>query len=166
MTSKRLREESAINETTRWPLGHEFHAKKGIMKIIKGPLVVMKVDKTIATLYMLHRKTYQETEIYVANSREKLTMRWHHKLSHMLENGLKILYNQKLLPRLKTISLPFYEHCVIIKQHRLIFNRSTTRSKGILDFVHSNVWESLATSLGGVNNLALFVNDYSRRCWV
>ena len=34
-------------------LGYEFHAKRGIMKVIKGALVMMKVDKIAANLYML-----------------------------------------------------------------------------------------------------------------
>ena len=96
-------------------LGYEFHAKEGIMNVIKGVLMVIKVEKIVANLYMLHKKTYQEVETFVANSREKLTTRWHRKLGHMLENGLKILFDKKLLPGLKIISLPFYEHRVINK---------------------------------------------------
>ena len=69
----------------------------------------------------------------------------------MLEKGLKILFDQKLLLGLKTVNLPFCEHCVISKQHKLRFNRSTARSRGILDLVHYDVWESPITSLGGAN---------------
>ena len=93
-------------------------------------------------------------------------MRWHRKLGHMLENGLKILFDKKLLPGLKIISLPFYEHRVINKQHKLRFSRFTIRSKDIQNLVGSNVWESLTISLRGANYLVLFVDDYSKRCWV
>jgi len=37
----------------------------------------------------------------------------------MSEKGLKILSDQKLLPGLTKVTLPFYEHCVTSKQHRL-----------------------------------------------
>ena len=57
-------------------LRYEFHVKRGIMKVIRGTFVVMKVEKIAANLYMLHRKTYQDAETFVANSGEKLTMRW------------------------------------------------------------------------------------------
>ena len=57
----------------------------------------------------------------------------------MLENGLKIRFDQKLLHGLKTVSLPFCEHYVISKQHKLRFNRSTIRSKDIIDLVHFDV---------------------------
>ena len=77
--------------------------------------MVMKVEKIAINLYMMHGRTYQEVETSVVNSREELTMMWHYKLGHMQERGLTILFDQKLLPRLKTVSLPFYEHCVINK---------------------------------------------------
>ena len=66
----------------------------------------------------------------------------HLKLNHMSEQGLKILSERKLLPRLKSVNLPFCEHCVISKQHKLKFSKSNGRSKCILDLVHSDVSES------------------------
>ena len=90
---------------------YEFHAKGGVMKVIRGALVVMKPEKIAINLYMMHGRTYQEVETSVVNSREELIMRWHYKLGHMKEKGLTILFDQKLLPRLKTLSLPFCEHC-------------------------------------------------------
>ena len=104
-------------------------------------------------------------ETFIENFGVELTMRWHRKLGHMLEKELKILFDQKLLLGLKTISLPFSEHCIISKKHRLRFNRSTARSKGILDLVHYDVWESSITSLKEADYLVLFEDDYSKRCW-
>ena len=37
---------------------YEFHDKRGIMKLIIGVLVVMKVENIVAKLYMLHGRTY------------------------------------------------------------------------------------------------------------
>ncbi|KAH9707030.1 Integrase catalytic domain-containing protein [Citrus sinensis] len=93
-------------------------------------------------------------------------MMWHLKLGHMSEQGLKILSERKLLPGLKSVSLPFCEHCVISKQHRLKFSRSIARSKCILDLIHSDVWESPDISMGGAKYMVTFIDDYSRRCWV
>ena len=66
-------------------------------------------------------------------------MKWHHKLGHMSEKGLKILSDQKLLLELKTVSLPFCEYYVISKQHRLRLSKSNARSKSILNLVHFDV---------------------------
>ena len=79
---------------------------------------------------------------------------------------MKILSDRKLLPRFKSISLPFCEHCVTSKQHRLKFSRSDAKSKCILDLIHSDVWESPDISLGGAKYFVSFIDDYSKRYWV
>ena len=84
----------------------------------------------------------------------------------MSEQGLKILSKRKLLPRPKSVSLLFCENCVTSKQHRLKFSRSIARSKCILDLIHSDIWESLDISVGGVKYMVTFIDDYFRRCWV
>jgi len=108
--------------------------------------------------------TLQEADASVAAaSQEETTMMWHQRLGHMLERGLKVLAEHNLLHGLKTVKLPFYEHCVISKHHRLKFARVTTRSKHILDLIHSDVWESPELSLGGARYFVSFIDDYSRR---
>lgn len=74
-----------------------------------------------------------------STSQENSTTMWHRRLGHMSERGLKVLMERDLLTGLKTVSLPFCEHCVISKQHRLKFDRSTIKSKHILDLIHSDV---------------------------
>jgi hypothetical protein len=93
-------------------------------------------------------------------------MMWHKKLGHMSEKGLKVLSDQKLLPGLTKVTLPFCEHCVTSKQHRLKFGTSTTKSKCILDLIHSDVWQAPVVSLGGARYFVSFIDDFSRRCWV
>lgn len=56
-------------------LGYEFLVKRGIMKVIKGVLVVIKVEKIVANLYMLHEKTYQEVRTFVGNFGEEFPLR-------------------------------------------------------------------------------------------
>ncbi|GJU40759.1 gag-pol polyprotein [Tanacetum coccineum] len=92
-----------------------------IMKIIKGALVLMKGEKVAANLYQLKGEIIKEAEASVAlhSQSHRVTVTWHQKLGHMSEQGMKILVERKLLLGLTKISLPFYEHCVISKQHRL-----------------------------------------------
>ena len=91
---------------------------------------------------------------------------WHQKLGDMSEKGLKVLSDQKLIPGLTKVSLPFCEHCVTSKQHRLKFINSTARSKVILELIHSDVWQAPVISLGGVRYFVSFIEDYFKRCWV
>ncbi|KAH9726512.1 hypothetical protein KPL70_008282 [Citrus sinensis] len=112
------------------------------------------------------KRLSDEADTYVTSNGEESTMMWHLKLGHMSEQSLKILSERKLLPGLKSVSLPFCEHCVISKEYSLKFSRSIARSKYILDLIHSDVWESPDISMGGAKYMVTFIDDYSRRCWV
>ncbi|KAK0601704.1 hypothetical protein LWI29_026705 [Acer saccharum] len=131
-------------------LGCKTQIENGILKIVRGVLVVMKAEKITSNLYMFKGETLQEADSCVASRThgEESTIIWHRKLGHISERGLKILSDQNLLPGLKSVNLPFCEHCVSSKQHRLKFSSSTARSKCILDLIYSDVWESPDISLG------------------
>ncbi|TXG58976.1 hypothetical protein EZV62_016805 [Acer yangbiense] len=102
-------------------LGCKTQIENGILKIVRGVLVVMKAEKITSNLYMLKGETLQEADSCVVSSNhgEESTIIWHRKLGHISERGLKILSNQNLLPGLKSVNLPFCEHCVTIKGYRL-----------------------------------------------
>ncbi|KAH9793420.1 Integrase catalytic domain-containing protein [Citrus sinensis] len=82
--------------------GYKTHVENGIIKIIKGTLVLMKVEKIGTNLFMLKEEIVQEADACVASNGEESTMMWHLKIGHMLEQGLKILSERKLLPGLKS----------------------------------------------------------------
>ena len=106
------------------------HVQSGILKMGKGSLVVMKAEKVAANLYMLLGDTLKMADaLVVARSQEETTMIWHRGLGHMSERGLKVLAERNLIPGLKLVNLPFRKHCVISKQHRLKFAKSTAGSK-------------------------------------
>jgi len=102
-------------------------------------------------MFVLMGETHHGTEASIASASpaEEKTMMWHQKLGHMSEKGLKVLSDQKLLHWLTKVTLPFCEHCVTSKQHRLKFGTSATKSKYILDLIHSYVWQAPVVSLGG-----------------
>ena len=86
---------------------YKTHVENETMKIVKGALVLMKTEKIGANLFMLKGETLQEAYVCVASNGEESTMMWHFKLGHMSKQGLKILSERKLLPGLKSVSLPF-----------------------------------------------------------
>ncbi|XP_073122973.1 uncharacterized mitochondrial protein AtMg00300-like [Henckelia pumila] len=122
------------------------------MKIVKGALVVMKAEKVAANLYVLLEETHKEAELAVASigSGEESTVLWHRKLRHMSERGMKILSERKLLPGITKVNLPFCEHCITSKQHRLKFGTSNAKSKCILELIHSDVCQSSIDIVCGV----------------
>ena len=111
-------------------------------------------------------KHYRKADACVVSNGEESAMIWHLKLGHMSEQSLKILSERNLLPRLKSTNLPFSEHCITSKQNRLKFSRHVSRSKCIIDLVHSDIWESPNISMRGVKYLVTFINNYSRKRWV
>ncbi|KAH9663295.1 hypothetical protein KPL70_019630 [Citrus sinensis] len=60
-----------------------------------GTIKIKMFDGTIRTIG-------EEADACVASNGEESTMMWHLKLSHMSEQGLKILFERKLLPGLKS----------------------------------------------------------------
>jgi hypothetical protein len=74
-------------------LGCKIRTDNGIMKIVKGALVVLKARKTVANMFVLMGETHHgaAASIASASSAEEKTMMWHQKLGHMSEKGLKVL---------------------------------------------------------------------------
>jgi hypothetical protein len=57
----------------------------------------------------------------------------------MSERGLKVLFDHKLLPSLKSLKLDFCKHCIYGKHNRKRFKIGRHTSEGILDYIHSDV---------------------------
>ncbi|GKF29907.1 gag-pol polyprotein, partial [Tanacetum coccineum] len=122
-------------------LGCKVEIQNMIMKIIKGALVLIRGEKVAANLYQLKGEIIEEGGASVASHSpsHRVAITWHRKLGHMSEQGMKILVERKLLSGLTKVSLPFCEHYVISKQHRLKFKTSNSRSVCVLELVHSVV---------------------------
>eukprot|EP00253_Pinus_taeda_P007226 PITA_07226 len=85
----------------------------------------------------------------------------------MSERGLKILADRKLLPNLKFGKLDFCKHCLFGKQSKQKFKTGKHTSKGILDYIHSDVWgPASTTSYGGSSYFVSFIDEFSRKVWV
>ena len=71
---------------------------------------------------------------------------------------------RNLLKGVKTCKLDFYEYYVYGKQHRVSSKTSSHISKGVLDYVHLDVWSPiLVSSHSGAQYFVSFIDDYSRR---
>ncbi|KAE8736173.1 putative Mechanosensitive ion channel domain-containing protein [Hibiscus syriacus] len=75
----------------------KIETQKGIMKVFRGALVVMKGEKITTNLYMMKGEALLEAEASVTSFSSDSAMLWHQKLGHMLEQGMKVLMEQKLL---------------------------------------------------------------------
>ena len=120
-------------------------------------------------IYLLLGSTVNGTAAVLSSERsnDDATKLWHMRLGHMSEKGMTILAGRGLLKGLKNCKLGFCENCVFGKQKRVKFNTGKHNSKGILEYVHSDVWgPAPVNSLGGARYFLTLIDDYSRKVWV
>ena len=74
---------------------------------------------------------------------------------------------RKSLPDLKSLKLDFCKQCVYRKQCKHRFKTGNHNSKGILDYIHFDLWgPSLVVSYGIALYFLTFIDDFSRKVWV
>ena len=74
------------------------------------------------------------------------------------------LSKQDLCDGKKFRSLGFCEQCVYGKHKKVSFKPAINNTKGILDYIHSDLWGSLKKpSLSGCNYLVTFIDEFSRK---
>ena len=135
------------------------------MRICSGALVVMKAIQRNNNMYHYQGSTIIGTTATTSNNEKEaeMTKLWHMRLGHAGGKSLKTLSDQRLLKGVKTCNLEFCEHCIKRKQTMVNFGTTIHNTKGILDYVHSYIWDvSKTPSLGGKHYFVTFVDDFSR----
>ncbi|KAK2970126.1 hypothetical protein RJ640_001603 [Escallonia rubra] len=98
--------------------GCSYWAAGGVMRIMKGALVVMKWLKQ-NSLYLLQGSTVTGAAAAATVSSSDIdsdtTKLWHMRLGHMSERGMDVLSKQGLLGSKKIGKLDFLEHSVFAK---------------------------------------------------
>jgi len=88
---------------------------------------------------------------------------WHKRLEHLSEKGLGILAKKNYLP-LKGMDLSTCTHCLVGKQHRVVFQRSPShRRSHVFDLVHTDICSMIDKSLGGTLYFVSFIDDHSKK---
>ena len=108
------------------------------MKVRKSFLIVMKGQKLVGNIYKLMITIIVGGAATVELELDITTL-WHMRLGHMGEHGMMELHKRKLLKGIKTCKLDLYKYFVFGKQNKVQFKKSTHKTKGILDFVHTYV---------------------------
>ena len=91
-----------------------------------------------------------------------MTKLWHLGFGHISARRMQILSKEDLLGGHKVTNLEFCEHCVFRKLHLNKFPKGIHRTKGTLDYIHSNCWgPSHVESLGGHMYFLSFIDDFS-----
>ncbi|KAJ4717014.1 Retrovirus-related Pol polyprotein from transposon TNT 1-94 [Melia azedarach] len=138
-----------------------------LVPLMTKNLISLSVKR--GTLYFLQGSTLSSS-VAVASSeidKDNMTKLWHMRLGHMSARGMQILSKGDLLCGHKIKDLEFCEHCIFGKLHRSKFPKAIHRTKGTLDYIHSDCWgPSRVESLGGHRYFVSMIDDFSRMTWV
>ena len=149
--------------------GYKVTIEGGVLKVVRGALLAMKGTQR-GNLYFLDGHTVMERASACTSSSDDssdTSRLWHMRLGHVGEKALQNLVKQEKLKGARSGKLDFCEHCVLGKQTRVKFGTAIHRTKGTLDYVHTDVWgPSQNASLGGKHWFVTFIDDFSRYVWV
>jgi hypothetical protein len=94
------------------------------------------------------------------------TVLWHMRLEHLYKRGMFELHKWNLLKGVKSCKLKFCKYCVYRKQRRVSFKVTSHTSKGVLDYIHLDVWRPAVSSNGSTYCFVSFIDDCWRNVWV
>lgn len=96
-------------------------------------------------------------------------MLWHQCFGHMRKKGLFVIHSKGMVKVFSNFSYEFdlYEHCGYGKQNCVILPTRATKSKVILELVHSDVFGLVSVpSLEQYGYYVYFINHLSRMTWL
>jgi hypothetical protein len=132
--------------------GYKYRSGNKVLKVSKGSLIHMIGDMNTAKLYVLRGSTLPGIVVAVTSDEPSKTNLWHARLGHMSEHGMEELIRRELLVGCNMSKLEFCEHCIFGKHKRVKFNASVHTTKGILEYVHADLWgPSRKKFLGGAS---------------
>jgi hypothetical protein len=144
--------------------GYKYKGGDKRLKVSSGSLIVMIGDMNSAKLYVLRGSTLPGIAAAISSDDSSKTNLWHKRLGHMSELGMAELAKRELIDGCDLSKFEFCQHCIFGKHKRVKFNASVHTTKGILDYVHVDVWgPSHRTSNGGANYMLTIIDDYSRK---
>ena len=138
-------------------LGCKYSVEGGVLKVSKGSLILLKANR-IGSLYV-PQGTIVIGSIVVSSSmvENDVTKLWHMHLGHISEKGMHLLSKQGYLSKHVIGKLEFRKHCAFGKQKKASFSTTTHSTKGILDYIHFDLWgASKVPSYGGRRYMMTF----------
>ncbi|XP_076917271.1 putative mitochondrial protein AtMg00300 [Bidens hawaiensis] len=146
--------------------GYQISLKDGKAKVIKGSLVVLTGTRRENNTYLLDGSVVVDTAD-VAVSKTDSALLWHKRFGHLSEQGLVELRKQQIIDEFKVNDVGFCETCVLGKKKKVQLSKGIHSTRGILDYVHSDLWgPARVNTIGGARYFLSIIDDYSRRVWV
>lgn len=128
-----------------------------------------KTGKQMATasevdgLYRLNASSSNAPNAFFAHGESAVATLWHRRLAHIGVDALNRMKGEKAMEDIGKL-VPSCEICVLGKHARNPFVESTSKSKAVLELIHSDVCGPMRVpSLQGSRYFVTFIDDFSRR---
>lgn len=137
--------------------GCSYKSVNVVLKVMKGSMVILK-GLLRQGMYVLQGKAVAGDSATIITCLDH-TRLWHNRLGHISMKGLEQLCKQGIVDSKGISSMDFCETCILGKSHRLKFATTTHSSKGILEYVHFDLWGSpkVPTSLNDSHYFVLLL---------
>ena len=146
--------------------GLEFSSKVGVLKMLKGSMVVLKSARHNNLYYLKGYTVIGQLETSVGSDEDSTRLQ-HIRLGHTDEKNQQVFAKKELLKGAKICKLEFYEHCIIGNKTKVKCGIAIHCTEEIFNYVHMNVWgPTKTTSLGSMHFFVSLVDDFSLRCSV
>ncbi|GKC46811.1 retrovirus-related pol polyprotein from transposon TNT 1-94 [Tanacetum coccineum] len=116
----------------------KMHSSK--VKVINGSRVILSGIRRDNCIYSLDGHTMAGELNASVEEKDSLAQVWHKRLGHISEGGLQVLEKQGLFGKKSLGKLDFFENCVLGKSHRVSFSVGRHTTRGVIDYVHSDLW--------------------------
>lgn len=113
--------------------GFKIHFFKNSEKVFSG-------DYEDGLYYL--QGTVSRAEANVGKAEQNMTELWHSRLGHMSISNMNVLVMKGYLNIKEVGGIEFCENCALGKEHKQSFKKAKHITKGILDYVHSDLWGS------------------------
>jgi hypothetical protein len=147
--------------------GYEVNFQKGQVFIrTKGdsPNTALRIGVRDGNLYSLQGQPVQA----LMQASESMCEMWHRRMGHLHHRALPLLRQMVIgLPNFSLNHQGVYGGCALGKNVKASFPSSETRSKGILDPIHSDVGGPMPiASVKGASYYVTIIDDFSRKTWI
>jgi hypothetical protein len=147
--------------------GYEVNFRKGQVFIRPegaSPDTAVRIGVQDGNLYRLQGQPAQA----LLHTSESLCDLWHRRMGHLHHKALPLLRQMVTgLPEFSLDQQGVCKGCALGKNVKAAFPSSETRSKGILDLIHSDIGGPMSVaSVKGASYYVTFIDDFSRKTWI
>ncbi|GJY42902.1 retrotransposon protein, putative, ty1-copia subclass [Tanacetum coccineum] len=119
--------------------GFTVKLQSGKVKVINGSTVVLSGIRRDNCVYSLGSHAMACELNASVEEKDSIAQVWHKRLGHINEAGLQVLEKQGLFGKKSLGKLDFFENYVLEKSHRVSFSVGRHTTKGVIDYVHSDL---------------------------